>query len=313
MESKTTEQHTTKPYRLGVLGAGTMGMAIAEGAVKAGLLAPTDILLCNRSAEKRAQHAQRGYAVTAAVAPLYTDCDMLLLAVKPQNFPEILPQLAAAASSAAAFSAAGSAAGSAAADSAASPAADSSAEESTSGKPLVISIAAGVPFARIEAALGADTPIIRVMPNTPLLLGVGATQLVRNAAASDEQLQRVRTLFDAMGITVVFDQEAMLNEVIPYAGSAPAYLYAFADAMIQSAKTHGIAEQDALTLFAQTMLGAAQMLLQRKQTPAELIQAVCSPGGTTLAGMKVLEDRDFYGLIAAMCDQCIARAYELGG
>lgn len=306
MKSKTQEQPTANSYRLGVLGAGTMGMAIAEGAVKAGLFAQTDILLCNRSAEKRAQHAEAGFAVTAHVAPLYTDCEMLLLAVKPQNFAEILPQLAAAASDQAAS-------GSTSSTGSNTARVSSISDASVSKKPLIISIAAGVSFARIEATLGADTPIIRVMPNTPLLLGVGATQLVRNAAASEAQLQRVRTLFDAMGITVVFDQETMLNEVIPYAGSAPAYLYAFADAMVQSAKAHGIAEADALTLFAQTMLGSAQMLLQRKQTPAELIQAVCSPGGTTLAGMKVLEDRDFYGLIAAMCDQCIARAYELGG
>ena len=122
----------------------------------------------------------------------------------------------------------------------------------------------------------------------------------------------VRALFDTMGVTVVFDEEHMLNEVIPYAGSAPAYLYTFADAMIQSAVQHGISEDDALTLFCQTMIGSAKMLLQRDKTPAELIRAVCSPGGTTIEAMKVLEARGLYDILAEASDKCIARAYELG-
>ena len=268
-----------KTYRFGVLGAGSMGMAIAAGAVKAGLFAPSEILLFNRAADKRAAHQALGYAVTADYTEVYAACETVLLSVKPQNFAEVLPALAA---------------------------------RDVAEKPLVVSIAAGVPFARIEQALGADTAVVRVMPNTPLMLGEGAAQVVKNAAAADEQLAAVRRLFDTMGVTVVFDREDMLNEVIPYAGSAPAYLYAFADAMVRSAGAHGIAEQDALALFCQTMIGSAKMLLQGGKTPAELIDAVCSPGGTTVEGMKVLESRDFYGIIAEMCDKCIARAYELG-
>lgn len=99
-------------------------------------------------------------------------------------------------------------------------------------------------FAKLEGALGADTAMIRVMPNTPLMLGEGATQLVKNAAATDKQLSELCELFNTMGVTVTFEQENMLNEVIPYAGSAPAYLYAYADAFVQSAKQHGINEDD---------------------------------------------------------------------
>ena len=267
-----------KDYRFGVLGAGNMGAAIADGAERAGLFQPGQALLFNRSAEKRAKNQEKGYAVTGDYTQVYTACETVLLAVKPQNFDEILPALAAC----------------------------------TGEKPLVVSIAAGVTFAKMEAALGADTPIIRVMPNTPLMLGEGATQLVKNAAATDRQLAKIRALFDTMGVTVVFQQEDMLNEVIPYAGSAPAYLYAFADAMVKSAAQHGIAEGDALTLFCQTMIGSAKMMLARTKTPAELIQAVCSPGGTTIEAMKVLEARDLAGILAEACDKCIARAYELG-
>lgn len=267
-----------KTYRFGVLGAGSMGKTIAAGAVRAGLFRPDEVLLFNRSEEKRAANRVEGYAVTGDFTEVYTACDTVLLSVKPQNFAEVLPQLA----------------------------------ECKCEKPLVLSIAAGISFAKIEAALGADTPIIRAMPNTPLMLGVGATQLVKNAAASEAQLAAVRSLFDAMGVTTVFEHEDMINEAIPYAGSAPAYIYAYADAMVQSAKKHGIDEKDALQMFCQTMIGAAKMLMQGDKTPAELIRAVCSPGGTTLAGMQVLEERDLYGMVAEACDKCTARAYELG-
>lgn len=267
-----------KKYRFGVVGAGNMGMAIADGAVRAGLLTPAEVLLCDRSEEKCAAHRAKGYAVTPDAAACYAESETLLLAVKPQNFDEVLADLGACGGE----------------------------------KPLVVSIAAGVTCARIERALGADTAIVRVMPNTPLMLGRGATSLVKNAAATAEQLAQVRALFDTMGITVVFDREDMLNEVIPYAGSAPAYLYAFADAMVKSAAQHGVGEQDALRLFCQTMIGSAEMLLRGDKTPEELIKAVCSPGGTTLAAMEVLERRDLYGMLAEASDKCVARAYELG-
>lgn len=268
-----------KKYRFGVLGAGNMGMAIVAGAVRAGMITPGQALLFNRSEQKRAENRTLGYAVTAEYTRVYTECEMVLISVKPQNFAEILPELAAC-----------------------------ELEE----KPLVISIAAGISFARMEQALGADTAIVRVMPNTPLMLGEGASQLVKNAAATPLQLERVRALFGTMGVTAVFEREDMLNEVIPYAGSAPAYIYAFADAMVNSAVQHGIDADCALEMFCQTMIGASHMLLRRDKTPAELIKAVCSPGGTTIEAMRVLEARDLAGMLAEASDRCIERAYELG-
>ena len=98
---------------------------------------------------------------------------------------------------------------------------------------------------------------------------------------------------------------------LSYFGSAPAYIYAYADAMVQSAKKHGIDEKDALQMFCQTMIGAAKMLMQGDKTPAELIRAVCSPGGTTLAGMQVLEERDLYGMVAEACDIIMGKAQNV--
>ncbi len=268
-----------KQYQIGVIGAGNMGTAIVQGAVACGMCAAGDILLFNRSAEKRAAKAALGFAVTDDYAALYTCCDTVILGVKPQNFPEILGALRPVANA----------------------------------RPLVVSIAAGVTFARMEAALGADTPIIRVMPNTPLMIGKGASVLVKNGAATAGQLDRIRALFDSMGVTAVYEDENMLNEVIPYNGSGPAYVYSFIDAMVQSAAAHGIDPRDATRLFCYTCIGAAEMILAKPdQTPAELTRAVCSPGGTTIEAIRVLEDRDLAGILAEASDRCIDRAYQLG-
>lgn len=268
-----------KEYRIGILGAGNMGLAIARGAVKAGRCAVSELLLFNRSEEKRAARAAEGFAVTADYAALYCSCEQVVLGIKPQNFGEVLPVLA---------------------------------KNPPKEKPLLISIAAGISFAKIEAALGADQPVIRVMPNTPLMMGLGASALVKNAAATPEQLADVRGLFDAMGVTVVFEKEDMLNEVIPYNGSAPAYVYALIEGMTRSAQAHGLEREQALQLICKTCIGAAEMVLQSGQSPAALIREVCSPGGTTLEAVKVLEAAGLNTILAEASDKCIARAYELG-
>lgn len=268
-----------KRYQIGVIGAGNMGMAIVQGAVKAGMCGPADILLFNRTAEKRAARAAQGFAVTDDYAALYGSCKTVILGIKPQNFDEVLGALRPVANA----------------------------------KPLVVSIAAGVTFAKMEAVLGADCPIVRVMPNTPLMIGKGASVLVCNRAASAEQLAAVRALFDSMGVTAVYEDENMLNEVIPYNGSAPAYVYAFIDAMVRSAQSHGLSAEDATQLFCATCIGAAEMVLaNHDQTPAELTAAVCSPGGTTIEAVHVLQKRGFADILAEASDKCIDRAYELG-
>lgn len=263
-------------YRLGVIGAGNMGMAIAQGMVRAGVPS-SEIILYNRSQEKRKQNAALGFAISDDYTQLYKESEMVLFAVKPQTFPEMLERLS-----------------------------------KVDAKPLVISIAAGVPFSKMEASLAENCPIIRCMPNTPLLLGKGATELVKNAYVTDEQLKSVCDIFDTMGVTVVFDDEDKLNDVIPFAGSAPAYIYAFTEGMLLSAEKHGISYDDALKLFCQTLIGSAEMMLRGDKTPKQLIDAVCSPNGTTIEAMKVLNECNLNDILDKANDNCIKRAYELG-
>lgn len=265
-----------KKYILGVIGAGNMGMAIANGLAKS-ISDLSKIALYNRSEEKREKNRKLGFSVLDNYSDIYSQSEMVLLAVKPQTFPEVLANL-----------------------------------PKLSEKPLVISIAAGIPFAKIENALGNDCPIIRCMPNTPLLLGKGATQLVKNNAANKQQLDKVCSIFDSMGVTVVFDDENKLNDVIPFAGSAPAYVYSFTEGMLISAEKHGISRDDAIKLFCQTLIGSAEMMLSSGKTPKQLIDAVCSPNGTTIEAMNVLNEGNLYELLSKANDKCIARAYELG-
>lgn len=268
-----------KSYKLGVLGAGNMGMAIVGGAVKNGLYQPHDILLFNRSRDKRARHHARGYQVTEDFRQVYRDCETVLLAIKPQNFDEVLPVLA---------------------------------EMNLAEKPLVVSIAAGVTFARMETAFGQDCPIIRVMPNTPLQIGMGASALVKNNAATVYQLADVRNLFSKLGLTAVFEREEQLNEIIPYNGSTPAYVYYFIESMLASAEQHGFEREDVLPLICQSFIGSAQLAMQDSRSPAELIDEVCSPGGTTIEAVRILKESGVSQAIAQASDACIKRAYELG-
>lgn len=268
-----------KQYRLGVIGAGNMGSTIVDGAVAGGFFEPSQVLLFNRTEEKRAQKAAQGYAVTADYTAVYQQCQWVIFGIKPQNFAEILPVLGAL--------------------------------EMTQA-PLVISIAAAIPFAQMQAALGAHTRIVRAMPNTPLRLGYGATQLVGNAAATAQDMQAVQALFASMGSVSILQQEQALNDVIAYSGSFPAYVYLIADAMAQSAVQHGFAYEQALTLVSQTLIGAAKMMLEGEKTPQQLIDAVCSPAGTTMEAVQVLRARQLPEILAQANDACIARAYEIG-
>ncbi len=268
-----------KAFKLGVIGAGNMGMAIVNGAVQHGMYAKNEILLWNRSEEKRRAKADLGYSVTDDFRQVYAKCETVILSVKPQNFPELMPQLAAV---------------------------------QTDPMPLVITIAAGISLSYIEGFLGDNVPMVRVMPNTPLMLGCGASALAKNAACPDEALQRVQAVFDALGVTAVFEQEDAINDIIPANGSAPAYVYYFIDAMAKNAEKHGIDRQSALKLICKTFEGSARMVLESGKTPDVLIQEVCSPGGTTIEAIRVLNSGRVDKIIDEASDKCIKRAYELG-
>ncbi len=259
---------------LGFIGAGNMASAILDGVLVKGLLPADRVWLSNRHAEKMEPFRAKGVHTTTDNRQVAEHADLIVLAVKPQMFDDVLPGLAGL----------------------------------TGGK-CVVSIAAGISADALQKALpGAH--IVRAMPNTPLMVGVGATAVAR-AEVPAELFQSVLDLFAAAGEVAVIDEDQM-DDIINVNGSSPAWFFRMAEIMVKRAVSAGIDEATALKLTAKTMEGSARLLLETGKSPEELRRQVCSPGGTTLASLSAFDDLDFDGLMTEAMARCTARSKELG-
>lgn len=260
--------------RVAFLGAGNMATGIISGI--AGAKLPVALSVYDLDAAKAQALAIYGAKAMDSAVALVNACDYLVLAVKPQNFEEVLAEIKPAATPELVF----------------------------------VSIAAGVTPDYISAKLGFTAKVVQVMPNTPLLLGEGATALAHNDRVSEEEFAFVRSLFDCAGITEVIALDKM-NEIIPLNGSSPAFLYLYAQHFVRYGASVGLDEDLCLRLFAQAMIGSAKMLTDSGKTIDELITMVSSKGGTTLAGLAALRENNIEKAIAECCEKCVNRAYEL--
>ena len=263
--------------QIGFIGAGNMAAAIIGGVRRSGLYQPGGIMVYDVNQQRMAEMAAQGYVCASSAAALAQDCPMVFFAVKPQNFEEVLLQIPPAVG------------------------------EDT----LFVTIAAGISTNYIRQRVNPSCRVVRAMPNTPLLLGAGATALCRTQNVPDEAFDQVKRIFQASGVVEIME-ESQMNQVVSVNGSSPAYVYLFAKALVDGAKAYGIDGAAALRLVAQTLAGSAKMLLESGKTPEELIQMVSSPGGTTLAALDVLEQADFTGILRRAMEQCTRRAMELG-
>ena len=264
---------------IGFIGAGNMATALVKGLIDTGLYAPEQIVASDVEAKQRNQMRRRfATNVTADNTALLHDAKIIILAVKPQSMDEVLAGLRGA----------------------------------VTPNHLFISIAAGVTTARIEGGLKVRARVLRVMPNTPALLGKGMSVLVRGlyATAADEKLGL--KLFRAVGDAVAAADERMLDAVTGLSGSGPAYVYRFAEAMLAGGIAAGLPGPMARQLTIQTLVGAAAMLKESGEPPETLRARVSSPGGTTLAGLSELEHRGFKEAIAAAIIAATRRSQELG-
>ncbi len=262
--------------RLGFIGIGNMATAIIGGAVKSGQFLASEIGIFDINEEKLKDFTSRGFAAFSSIKELVCACDAVLISVKPQNFPQVLPEI----------------------------------KEGMSSDKLLISIAAGITADIIKNGVGCDCKLVLAMPNTPLLLGCGATALSLIPPATQQDFDFAKKIFASAGVAAQISPDKM-KEIIPVNGSSPAFFYYFAKTIIESAVKMGIDAETAKLLVAQTMLGSARMLMESDKTPQELIDMVCSPGGATLAGMKALDDNGFTTAIAAASEACVKRASEL--
>lgn len=179
------------------------------------------------------------------------------------------------------------------------------------GVDRLLSIAAGVPLAKLEAALPPGTPVVRAMPNTPALVGAGAAAIAGGAAAKGEDLEWAESILGAVG-TVTRVPESLLDAVTGLSGSGPAYVFLVAEALIAAGTAVGLPHDVSVGLTTQTLLGAARLLAETGQTPEDLRAQVTSPGGTTAAGVAVLEDALLRDAFKRAVEAATRRSNELG-
>lgn len=269
--------------RIGFIGGGAMARALAGGLLEAGVARD-----CLRASDPDASQRDRfqqelGISPTADNGEVVAGSDMVVLAVKPGVVPGVLDALR-----------------------------ESPRDRKALARPLWVSIAAGVPITRLAAALPEGTRIIRAMPNTPALVGAGATGWCANAEADEADLCAADALFRSVGKTWQAPDEALLDAVTGLSGSGPAYVFLLLEALIEAGAREGLPHDAAQRLVLQTVYGAAKLALESGEDPATLREQVSSPGGTTLAGLEQLERRGVREALIEAVAAAAARARELG-
>jgi pyrroline-5-carboxylate reductase len=260
---------------LAIVGGGKIGEALLSGLVRRG--GADGLLVCERSPERAAQLSER-YGVPAVdLADAAARARVLLLAVKPQDIDSLLARLTGV----------------------------------VDEGHLVVSVAAGVPTKRIEAALPTGTAVVRVMPNTPALVDEGMSVLSAGAHAAEEDLDEAEALLAAVG-QVRRVPESQQDAVTALSGSGPAYFFYLVEAMVDAGILLGLPRALAADLIVQTALGAAVMMRDSGEHPVQLREAVSSPGGTTIAAVRELERHGVRAALMAAIEAAYARSVELG-
>ena len=257
--------------KLGVLGTGNMGSAIINGIAASGM--DVEVFAYDKDAEKLSSLPVN---ICPDESTLVSECKYVLLAVKPQVLGSVLDELASAVT------------------------------EDT----VFISICAGISADFIRSHTIENAKVILVMPNTPMMLGAGASAMAQGDNVSDEEFAFARSVIGSCGITEVVPMDKM-KEIICINGSSPAFIYLFAKGFIDFAAENGIDSEAAMNLFSATLIGSAKMLTESGMTVDELIKQVSSPGGTTIAGLEMLYAGDIVGHVKDACSACTERAYEL--
>jgi pyrroline-5-carboxylate reductase len=260
--------------RLGIIGGGTMGRAIAEGCLETGVLGTEEVLVAEVDPARRRELAALGCRVSAEPGAAL-EAAQIMLAVKPQSFAGL-----------------------------------AGAVGPLPGPRVVISIMAGVSSARIRAALGAQARVVRVMPNTPCRIRAGMSAIATGEGARRGDESLAVEVFGALGRTLMVE-EGHMHAVTAVSGSGPAYLLLLAEAMERGATGCGLTPEQAAVLVRQTILGAARLLAESGEPPAALRAAVTSPGGTTEAAITLMQRRDLPAIVIDAISAAAQRGRDL--
>jgi pyrroline-5-carboxylate reductase len=264
--------------KIGVIGSGKIGSAIARGVIRAGLVATDQVIASDISEPLRQSLAQElGIKVTPHNAEVCDFADSVILAVKPQIVDAVTKDVA----------------------------------KKLGKAKLLISVAAGVPLSRIEGNLAQGARVVRVMPNIPCVVGAGASAYSGGAHATARDLETVGLILNSFGIGLAVE-EKYLDAVTGLSGSGPAYVFLFIEALADGGVQVGLSREVALKLALQTVYGSARMALESARHPAELKDEVTSPGGTTIAGLYALEQKGFRGAVMDAIVNATKRSQELG-
>lgn len=258
------------------IGGGNMAGAIINAIIKSSVVSPHSISLFDPSEQKCAEFKKMGVNIASSNTELSEKDDVLILAVKPQAMDNVLAEI--------------------------------------SGKlrsRCIVSIAAGISTEHIKAFIGKDIPVVRALPNTPMLALEGMTVIAESHDTPEDIFRFIVSVFKAAGEVVILP-ENKINEAIPMSSSSPAFFFRMLDAMAMSGERFGISYDDAFKLSAAAMYGSAKYAMLSDRTPKELIRQVSSPGGTTVAALTAFDDFNFEKLIDEAVERCINRAYELG-
>ena len=264
--------------KIAIIGSGNMGEALLGGLLADGIASAADLwatdVLGDRLTSLRSRY---GIRIGADNREAASWANVVVLAVKPQTMNLVLNEL----------------------------------KDGLSEETLVISLAAGFPLARIASILGGKRKLVRVMPNTPAIARAGASAIAVSPAVSSEEQALVSRLFEAVG-SVVQVEERLMDAVTGLSGSGPAYVFLVIEAMADGGVKMGLPRETALSLAAQTVLGAAKLQIDSKEHPGRLKDKVASPGGTTIAGLHALEMGGVRAAFMAAVEAATKRSEELG-
>ncbi len=260
---------------IGFIGAGNMASALAGGLLASGIVKEDGLFLSDKNPSSLGKWQEKGTFVTSDNAEVFEKSEIIIFAVKPNILPLVLKE----------------------------------ASDFVDGR-LFISIAAGVTIDTIEEVLGANAKIIRAMPNTPAKVNCGMTVISPNRNVTDDDLKTAQKLLSGVGEVAVIE-EKYINAATALHGSSPAYIYMLIDEMANCGVKYGIPKDVSLLFAAKAVEGSARMVLESNEHPAELRDAVCSPGGTTIEAVLALEENGFGSAVAKAIDACVLKAEEM--
>lgn len=267
-----------KVQKIGFIGGGNMAEALIKGLISGGFAA--ERIMASEPSEDRREHLNAAYAIdlTTDNVELMQRCEIIVLAIKPQIVDEVLAEVAGA----------------------------------YTEEKLLVSILAGVSCAAIEKFFAGAPRVVRVMPNTPALVGEGASAICRGHHSSKADLDLVKQLFEAVGKVQIIDERQM-DAATGLSGSGPAYIYTVIEALADGGVREGLRRDVAHALAVQTVVGAALMVRETGEHPAILRDRVCSPGGTAITGVSTLEKKGLRTTLMEAVSAAAARSRELGG